>query len=126
MRYNVGMNIKRVFPWLMGTLPFLPSIVFAQASLDLYIVRFGDFLNKFIVPGLLALAFMFFVINVVRFFVIGGASSESQEKAKTLAIWGILAFVFIVSIWGLTNMLVSAFGINNNTQFCPDYNPNCK
>jgi succinate dehydrogenase/fumarate reductase cytochrome b subunit len=120
------MHIKRIIAWTVGSLPFLPAFAFAQAGLDLYIVRFGDFLNKFVVPLLLALAFVFFVYNAVRFFVIGGASSESQQKAKTLAIWGVLAFVFIVSIWGLTNMVVSALGISNNTQFCPDYNPNCK
>jgi hypothetical protein len=124
--YNAGMHLKRIAAWVIGALPFLPSIALAQAvSLDLYIVRFGDFLNKFVVPIILALAFVFFVYNAVRYFIIGGANSESQQKAKTLALWGVLAFVFILSIWGLTNVLVSAFGLGGNRAICPDYNPTC-
>lgn len=120
------MHMKRFVAWIVGTLPLIPSIVFAQGvGLDTYIVALGSFLNKFVVPLILALAFVFFVYNAVRFFIIGGANTESQEKAKTLALWGVLAFVFILSIWGITNVLVSAFGIGSNRQICPDYNPYC-
>ncbi len=122
----IRMQSRRFLKWVFAIAPFLPSIVLAQTTVHTYILRFGDFLNKFVVPGLIALAFFFFAYNAVRFFIIGGASSESQEKAKTLAIWGVLAFVFIVSIWGLTNMLVSAFGLGSNTIVCPDYYTNCK
>lgn len=126
MGYNWGMHTKRLIAFTTGVLALLPSLVFAQGvSLDYYIVVAGGFLNKFVVPLVIALAFVFFVYNAVRYFIIGGANAESQEKARTLALWGVLAFVFIVSIWGLVNMLVSAFGIGANRQFCPDYNPDC-
>jgi hypothetical protein len=119
------MNMRHLLGSFFALLPFIPSIVLAQATLNTYIIEFGLFLNRFVVPMILALAFLFFVYNAVRFFVIGGASSESQEKAKTLALWGVLAFVFILSIWGLTNVLVAAFGVGGNQKICPDYYLNC-
>lgn len=107
-------------------LPFVPAVAFAQtATLADYIMTFGSFVNVFVVPLLLGLAFAFFIWNAVRYFIIGGASSESQGKAKALALWGVLAFVFILSIWGLTNVIVSSFGIGQNRVLCPDYYPNC-
>jgi hypothetical protein len=124
--YNRSMQIKRLWAWLAGGMAFLPSIAFAQGvPLDVYIVRFGGFINKFVIPLVVALAFVFFVYNAIRYFVIGGANSESQQKARMLALWGVLAFVFIVSMWGIVNVLVSSFGIGQNRAFCPDYNPNC-
>ncbi len=120
------MKLRRFSRWIISSLPLIPSIAFAQTTLHTYIIQFGNFLNKLVVPLLIATAFMFFVYNAVRYFIIGGASSESQQKAKMLAVWGVLAFVVIVSIWGLTNVLVSSLGLGGNTIICPDYFTNCK
>jgi predicted PurR-regulated permease PerM len=79
------------------------------------------FLNTIILPFLLALAFLFFIWNATRYFIIGGGSEESQEKAKTLALWGIAAFVFIVSLWGIVNLIVSGLGFPSNDSVLPDY-----
>ena len=119
------MNLKRIVPWLLGILPFIPTIAFAQATVHTYIVVFSNFLNDYVVPFLLGIAFFFFVWNAFRFFILGGTSEEGQKKAKTLALWGILAFVFILSIWGLTNVAIDAFGLKSNQPICPDYNTNC-
>lgn len=120
------MKLRRYLGLCFTFLPLIPSIVFAQTTLHTYIIEFGKFLNKLVVPLLIAFAFTFFVWNAVRYFIIGGASSESQQKAKMLAVWGVLAFVVIVSIWGLTNILVSSLGLGSNTIICPDYFTNCK
>ncbi len=79
----------------------------------------GNIFNNAIFPFILALAGFVFLYNVVRYFIIGGANSEDQEKARTLALWGILAFVFIVSIWGIVNTLANIFG--GNPAITPDY-----
>ena len=79
-----------------------------------------NFLNETIVPFLLAIAFLVFIWNATRYFIIGGSSSEEQEKARSLALWGITAFVVMVSMWGIVNILVSGLGLNDNP-IIPDY-----
>ncbi|MFA6270986.1 MAG: hypothetical protein WC657_07315 [Candidatus Paceibacterota bacterium] len=79
------------------------------------------FLNGTIIPFLMAIAFLVFIWNVVRFFIIGGGNEEEQEKAKSLATWGIMAFVIIVSLWGIVKMLVDGFGFGSPRPITPDY-----
>lgn len=94
----------------------LPSLTFAQSSqsgtLQSLLTGIGGFLNNVIIPFILAVAFIVFVVNAVRFFVIGGASDEGQKNAKNLAIYGIGAFVFILSFWGIVNMVVDGIGLD--------------
>jgi hypothetical protein len=83
-------------------------------NLQLYIAAFIEFLNSTIIPFMLGMAFLAFVINVIRFFVIGSSSPDSQAKAKSLAVYGIGAFVFIIVFWGIVGLLSSSLGLNTN------------
>jgi hypothetical protein len=89
-------------------------------SIQILLKNILIFFDDVIVPFLIALAFLFFIWNVARYFIIGGANSEDQEKAKSLALWGIVAFVVIISILGIVNLLSSSLGFNN-TPILPDY-----
>ncbi len=80
----------------------------------------GEFLNGMVLPAIMAIAGLFFMVNAFRYFILGGAEPESQEKAKTLALWGIAAFVFTVSLWGIVNILVEGAGLDNDP-IEPDY-----
>lgn len=82
-------------------------------GLQAYIKAFGDFINNSLIPIILAIAFLFFMVNMLRYFIIGGGNEESQTKAKSLALWGILAFVFITSIWGIVNIFLVMFDIRS-------------
>jgi len=80
------------------------------------------FLNFYLVPFLLAIAFIVFLWNIVRYFIIGGANPEDQEKAKRVAMWGISTFVIIISIWGIVNLIVGDLGFwGQNKSITPDY-----
>ena len=79
------------------------------------------FLNETLIPFILAIAFLIFIWNTFRYFILGGASPESQKKAKQSAIYGIAAFVVIVSFWGIVNLLVQGFGFDVGMQVTPDY-----
>jgi len=79
------------------------------------------FFNTTLLPAIIAFAGFFFLVNVLRYFIIGGANEESQQKARTLATWGIAALVFIVSLWGIVNLLVSGFGFTGAFSRTPDY-----
>jgi hypothetical protein len=79
------------------------------------------FINNVIIPLLFSIALLFFLVNAARYFIIGGSDSDNQKKAKTMALYGIGAFVFLVSIWGIVNMLVVGLGFRDTRARCPDY-----
>ncbi|MFN3188108.1 MAG: hypothetical protein ACK42D_00985 [Candidatus Paceibacteria bacterium] len=114
--------------YCVALLFLFPVFTFAQTSstgsLQSLLVGIGGFLNSVVIPFILAIAFIVFVVNVVRFFVIGGDSDEGQKNAKNLAIYGIGAFVFILSFWGIINMLVDGVGLEtepDSNYICSDY-----
>jgi hypothetical protein len=80
-------------------------------NLQTYIATFISFLNGIVIPFMLGMAFLVFVINVFRFFILGGANPDSQEKAKQLAVYGVGAFVLIIIFWGVVGLLTSSLGL---------------
>lgn len=78
------------------------------------------FLNGTVIPLLLVIAFIAFLWNTFQYFIIQGDSEEGQQKAKSLATWSIAAFVIIVSLWGIVNLIVKDLGLRNEV-LCPDY-----
>jgi succinate dehydrogenase/fumarate reductase cytochrome b subunit len=92
-------------------------------NIQSYLVEIGKFGDNIIVPFLLALAGLMFMWNAFRYFILGGANEESQAKARTLALWGIIAFVLILSLWGIVNLLVEGFGFDGSSgePLVPDY-----
>lgn len=97
-------------------------------GLTQYIAAFITFVNNLVIPFLLGIAFLVFIINVIRFFVFGGTNVDSKEKAKSLAVYGILGFVLILVFWGIINLLTNSLGLQalgERTARCPDYNPDC-
>ncbi len=105
------------------SLLLLPTLAHAQApySFQEFIVGFLGFLNGVFIPFLVGIAFVFFLVNVVRFFIIESTNEQGREKAKALAIYGVAAFVLFVIFWGIVNLLSSSLGLNDCTQPGSDY-----
>jgi hypothetical protein len=91
-----------------------------SGDLQSYLQSFVDLINS-IIPVLFSLAFFFFIWNAARYFIFEGASEEGHEKAKSLALWGLAAFVILLSFWGLVNVMLTMLGINSTTPLKPDY-----
>lgn len=112
---------------LVGISLTLPLASLAQSleankdSVQGYIVLILQFINWTLLPLLFSVALLFFLINAARYFIIGGDDDGSREKARRLALYGIGAFVFLVSIWGIVNMFVFGLGIGQEEAMCPDY-----
>ncbi len=90
-------------------------------NIQTYIVELISFLNNVLIPFILGIAFLIFVINVFRFFILGATNQDSQEKARRLAVYGVGAFVFILIFWGIVNLLTSSLGLSSQTAGTPDY-----
>jgi hypothetical protein len=110
---------------VVGATLTAPLLALAQESgkesVQGYITLITIFIGSTLLPFLFAIALLFFLVNTARFFIAGGNDAESQETAKRLALYGIGAFVFLISIWGIVNMLVSSFEIDDDQAKCPDY-----
>jgi hypothetical protein len=108
------------------TLAFATPLLAHAASNDIqgYIVTISLFIKYILLPFLFGVAFLFFTFNIVRYFILGSASDEGRSKAKRSALYGIAAFVFLFTLWGLVTVLVQGIGIegkNGNESLCPDY-----
>ena len=89
-----------------------PFITHAQSFQGMF-GNIVNFVDRTLIPFLFGLAFLFFVINVFRYFILGGGNPEAQESAKSLATYGVAAFVFLIIFWGIVNMLINSIGINS-------------
>lgn len=69
------------------------------------------FVDTSVIPLLFALGFIFFLIGLVRFFFLS-PSEENREKGRQFALWGLVGFVVLFSIWGIVNLLVSTFQLS--------------
>lgn len=105
---------------------FLPVILIIPLTtnaqgLQSSLVNFVLFLDRTIIPFLLSIGFLFFIINVIRYFVIEGHDEDGREKAKALAIYSVAAFVLIIIFWGLVNLFADSTNLNRCKQPMSDY-----
>ncbi len=124
MRYDSAM--KTVITILLFFVAItMPDMALASDPLhtpagDL-IARTSQFIKNILLPLLISLAFLFFLINTAKYFIVEGGSEEGRKKAKRSAIYGIIAFVLLFSLWGIVGMLVSGIGLERAESLCPDY-----
>ena len=74
-------------------------------EVDTFFLRVLAFIDTILVPLIFALALLVFIYGMFKYFVLGGGNAEEQEKGKQLALWAIIGFVLMVSIWGIVNII---------------------
>ncbi|HRH55460.1 MAG TPA: hypothetical protein PK609_01195 [Candidatus Paceibacterota bacterium] len=80
------------------------------------------FIDDFIIPFVWAIAVLMFIWGMVQYFIIGGANEEKREEGKQLAIWGVVAFFVMSSLWGIVNILDGTFKFGgDNTPPIPTF-----
>jgi heme/copper-type cytochrome/quinol oxidase subunit 4 len=76
-------------------------------SLTQIVAKIVAIVNGGLIPLLYALAFVYLLIGLVRYFFIEGGNEESREKGKQMLIYGMIGIVVIFSVWGLVNLFLS-------------------
>ena len=61
--------------------------------------------DRGIIPFLYAIAFLFFLFGIARFFF--SDSEENRKKGKDFALYGIIGFFVLFSVWGIVKLLLS-------------------
>jgi len=90
-------------------------------NLQEFITGATSFIGNVVLPMLFAVALLFFVWNAFKFFILEADNKDAKDKARDMALYGIGAFVLLVSIWGVVNLLISGLGLNQNSYVQPDY-----
>ena len=108
---------------ILGVLGLLsiPSVIHADQNIQTLARGLMDFIMSIVVPLLLAIALFFFVINVIRYFIIETDDVSKRANAKNLALYGVMAFVIILIFWGLVNLFVGFIGLGEAPPITPDY-----
>lgn len=81
----------------------LPTVAEAKTLKEIVngtIVPIGDL----VVSLLYALAFIFFLIGIARFFFADG--QEARDKGRAFALWSLIGFFVLFAVWGLVNVLL--------------------
>ncbi len=123
---KVKIICRSVFGSLLASLGFLtPAFAFAQSYAvtsvpSLFSIALG-ILNGYVVPIIFAIAFIMFLFGVYVNFIAPGASEEASKKGGQFVIWSIIGFVLMFSIWGLINIFINTFALQNNQPNLPAF-----
>lgn len=90
-------------------------------NIQTFLINILSFLDKVIVPAILGIAFLFFIWNITRYFIFQGGDEKKHSEARQYALWSILAFVFILSLWGIVSLFASGLNLGQNKVVNPDY-----
>jgi hypothetical protein len=76
-----------------------------------------NFINQ-VIPAIISLTVFFFLFGLFKL-VRAGDDSDARNEAKGYVLWGIIALFIMVSVWGLVNILVSSFNLDNTAPKLP-------
>ena len=82
------------------------------ATLITYITAVTAAIEVFLLPVLFALATLFFLFGVFRYFIVPSASNEDHEQARRYIIWGLAGLVTLFIFWGIINLILQILGID--------------
>jgi hypothetical protein len=102
--------------FIITALAFAPSFAFAQVTLNntkSLTSAFGQLVNSAL-PILVGLALLAFFWGLVKF-IFSAGDAEKAKEGKSIMIYGIIALVVMVSVWGIVNFIASDLGVSNGT-----------
>lgn len=119
--FNRGGILKVMRYILTFAFLILPVLAEAASSVQKAVPSILKFFNTSVIPFLIGIGFIFFVINVVRYFIIGGTTDDGKKKAKNLAIYSVAALVSLTIFWGLVNVIANSLGLGYEKAPTLDY-----
>jgi hypothetical protein len=107
-----------------------PAVAAAQVETNVRdingVIRFITDLLDVALPIIIAAAVVYFIYGIAKYVLAG--DDAAKEAAKDKIIYGIIALFVMVSVWGLVNILVNTFGLDNSANIqnpidqIPDFN----
>lgn len=124
------MNTYKLLPIFTFAASFgAPASAFAQGGINTsaitpYSQGIVDLINGVIVPVLLAIAFLIFLWGLYKYFIWNNDSESEKMEGRKFAMWGIIGFVVIFSVWALVGIVRSTLSFSNEANpAAPTFNP---
>jgi ABC-type dipeptide/oligopeptide/nickel transport system permease subunit len=74
-----------------------------------------DLINKVIVPVLFAVAFLYFIYGVYKYFILGADNDTERATGRQFVLWSVIGFAVILSVWGLVNVVLATFNLTSGS-----------
>jgi len=72
-------------------------------------------INSILVPVLISIAFIVFLWGIYNYFIKGADNEEARKTGKTFALYGIIGFVVLFSVWGIVNIFMGTLSLTAGT-----------
>jgi hypothetical protein len=101
----------------------LPVVTFAQfGEINDFLEDISSFINSTLIPLVFAAALLMFIYGMFKYFIMGGDDDGNRETGRKLMLGSIVAFVAMVSIFGIVNLIAGGLGFSDeeNIQNIPN------
>lgn len=78
-------------------------------------------INNIIVPVLIAIAFLVFLWGIFKYFIWGRESESEKMEGRKFAMWGVIGFVIIFSVWGIVRIVGLTLNLDQAGSSVPKY-----
>lgn len=70
-----------------------------------------NYINGVLVPLLFGVAFITFLYGVAKAYIFSSGEPKAVAEGHWLALWGLVGFAVMISVWGLVNIVSNTFGL---------------
>ena len=116
---SINVFMKKII--IAGSLYALPFLALAQgdfSSIQQSLQTIIQIVNTTIIPLFIGIGVLVFIYGVIQYIIKAG-DEEARKSARPVIIWGIIGIFVMVSVWGLVNILVSTFGLQQTKPVYP-------
>lgn len=72
-------------------------------------------INNILVPVLISISFIIFLYGIYKYFIKGAASDTDRKTGRTFALYGIIGFAVLFSVWGIVQIFMGTLGLNTGS-----------
>ncbi len=106
-------NLVTISLFMMGLFfGTLAKVAFAQGAgggvINAFVVSATDYINKNIIPILVAIAVLVFFYNLI-FFIFNSSNEKEREEFKKYSLNSILALFILLCVWGIIGIFTHTF-----------------
>jgi succinate dehydrogenase/fumarate reductase cytochrome b subunit len=103
---------------VMGLVYAVPMVAAAQSlsKVSTFFKELSTLITGTLIPLMFAVALLVFLWGAIKYFIIGGSDETKRAEGRQLMLYSVIAFVLMVSIWGIVAFVQQVFGIDGNNR----------